>query len=159
MRRAERQITDLVTIKDIFAQAVVCRLGMCDLDGIPYIVPLNYGYEFFGNMPCLYFHGAQQGKKVDIIKTNPVICFEIDNPLGVKMSNTPEGHSFYYQSIVGWGRMEILTENADKIYALQKILSQVKARTDFVFDSKVLDYTLVMALKVDKYTGKQNIAK
>ena len=48
MRRSDREVKDLNTIKEIISKCEVVRLAMCE-DNIPYIVPLNYGYEFDGN--------------------------------------------------------------------------------------------------------------
>ena len=45
MRRKDREVKDLNTIKEIISKCEVVRLAMCE-DNIPYIVPLNYGYEF-----------------------------------------------------------------------------------------------------------------
>ena len=45
----------------------------------PYIVPLNFGFSD----DSLYFHSAHKGRKIDILKKNPRVCFEFD--LGVKI--------------------------------------------------------------------------
>ena len=65
MRRKDREVKDLNTIKEIISKCEVVRLAMCE-DNIPYIVPLNYGYEFDGNNLVLYCHCANSGKKLDI---------------------------------------------------------------------------------------------
>ena len=44
MRRKDREITHIHTILDLVSECKVCRLAMTD-GGVPYIVPLNYGYE------------------------------------------------------------------------------------------------------------------
>lgn len=49
------------------------RLGLCD-GGRPYVVPVAYGYSD----GKIYFHGAKTGKKLDIIRRNDSVCFEID---------------------------------------------------------------------------------
>ena len=49
------------------------RLGLC-LESEPYIVPVAYGYE----QGKVYFHSARQGKKLDFIKKNNRVCFEVD---------------------------------------------------------------------------------
>jgi nitroimidazol reductase NimA-like FMN-containing flavoprotein (pyridoxamine 5'-phosphate oxidase superfamily) len=65
MRRKDRKITDRAEIEAIIAKAQVCRLAMADKDR-PYIVPLSFGYED----NTLYFHSANTGKKIDILKNN-----------------------------------------------------------------------------------------
>ena len=49
------------------------RLGLC-LENEPYIVPIAYGYE----QSKIYFHSARQGKKLNFIKRNNRVCFEVD---------------------------------------------------------------------------------
>ena len=73
MRRHDKQITDASEIEDILRKASVCRLALCD-EGRPYIVPLCFGYK--DNV--LYFHSASAGKKLDILRKNNNVCFEVD---------------------------------------------------------------------------------
>ena len=73
MRRNEREITDPKIIEEIIHQATICRIALYDAD-YPYIVPLNYGYE----SGALYFHSAKEGKKIDLIRKNSRVCFEIE---------------------------------------------------------------------------------
>ena len=40
----------------------------------PYVVPVSYGYD----QGRIFFHSAKQGKKVDFIKNNDRVCFEVD---------------------------------------------------------------------------------
>jgi nitroimidazol reductase NimA-like FMN-containing flavoprotein (pyridoxamine 5'-phosphate oxidase superfamily) len=58
--------------------ATVCHLGLAD-GGEPYVVPVNFGYA----NDCLYFHSAQSGHKIDLLKRNPRVCFEIDTDLQI----------------------------------------------------------------------------
>ncbi len=73
MRKKEKQINDIAGIEDVLSRALVCRLALCENDR-PYIVPLCFGYED----NALYFHCAQQGKKLDILRKNNNVCFEVD---------------------------------------------------------------------------------
>ena len=68
MRKKNKEITDIDEIEGIIKKATCCRIGLVDGDE-PYIVPLNFGYE----NSTLYFHGASEGRKIDLIKDNKVI--------------------------------------------------------------------------------------
>ena len=72
MRRKDREIEDRAELESIIGAAMVCRLAMSE-DDRPYIVPLCFGYKD-GN---LYFHSAEEGKKLEILRVNSSICFEI----------------------------------------------------------------------------------
>ena len=73
MRKKEREITDIGEIEKIIRKATVCRLGLA-LNDVPYVVPLSFGYAD----KTLYLHGAKEGKKLDIIRQNNRVCFEVD---------------------------------------------------------------------------------
>ena len=79
MRRKEREIVNQQDIEAIIRQSLVCRLAMTDGNS-PYVVPLCFGYRD----QTLYFHGAGQGKKLDILKKNSQVCFEFDLTTGLK---------------------------------------------------------------------------
>jgi len=79
MRRNDRAVDSLTEITSILEDCQVCRLAMCDED-MPYIVPLNFGYTLTDGVLTLYFHCAPEGRKVDILRRNPRVCFEMDIP-------------------------------------------------------------------------------
>ena len=55
------------------------------VDNCPYIVPLSFGFE--GN--CLYFHTAREGKKIDMIRQNNTVCFELEADCEVVRAESP----------------------------------------------------------------------
>ena len=58
MRRKDKEITNSPDLEVILQKAKVCRLGLLDGD-LPYIVPINYGY----NTGEIFIHAAKEGKK------------------------------------------------------------------------------------------------
>ena len=70
MRRKDREITDICAILELVSECKVCRLAMTD-GGVPYIVPLNYGYEYADGALTFYFHSAKEGRKLEILKRTP----------------------------------------------------------------------------------------
>ena len=77
MRRKDREVTDPGRIADVISRCACCRIGFCD-GGEVYIVPLNFGYEIKDNACTFYFHGAKEGRKIDLIHKNPKVGFEMD---------------------------------------------------------------------------------
>ncbi len=69
MRRTDREVKDTAEIMKIIEKCDVCRLGLSD-GNVPYVVPMNYGYEYSDGKLTLYFHGAKEGKKLQIIQNN-----------------------------------------------------------------------------------------
>ena len=66
MRRKEREVKERAAIEEILRACKVCRLAMNGEDGVPYIVPLNFGYTWSGEQPVFYLHSAQSGRKLDL---------------------------------------------------------------------------------------------
>jgi hypothetical protein len=57
----------------ILKKHVYGRLGL-NFQNESYVVPVVYKYD----QGKIYFHSSQQGKKVDFIKNNNRVCFQID---------------------------------------------------------------------------------
>jgi nitroimidazol reductase NimA-like FMN-containing flavoprotein (pyridoxamine 5'-phosphate oxidase superfamily) len=101
MRRKEKEIVDINEKLKIIAKCKVCRLAMAD-DNQPYIIPLNFGYAYENDILILYFHGAYEGMKIDILKKNDKVCFEIDCNHALIEATEPSKYSFAFESIIGF---------------------------------------------------------
>ncbi|MFR6041635.1 MAG: pyridoxamine 5'-phosphate oxidase family protein, partial [Dysosmobacter welbionis] len=77
MRRKDRAVTDPAKIRAVLAECQVCRLGLRDGDRV-YVVPLNFGLAEREGKQFLYFHGAKEGRKADLIRQGGCACFEMD---------------------------------------------------------------------------------
>jgi nitroimidazol reductase NimA-like FMN-containing flavoprotein (pyridoxamine 5'-phosphate oxidase superfamily) len=77
MRRKDKEIADINEKMSIIEECKFCRLGLSE-NNYPYVIPINYGYTYENETLTLYFHGAIEGKKIDIIQKNNNACFEID---------------------------------------------------------------------------------
>jgi nitroimidazol reductase NimA-like FMN-containing flavoprotein (pyridoxamine 5'-phosphate oxidase superfamily) len=98
MRRKDREITGIEEQLGLINKYKVCRLGISE-DNRPYIVPLNFGYEYKNRELTLYFHSAQGGKKMDILKKNPQACFEIDGEHALIGGPAACDYGYAYESI------------------------------------------------------------
>jgi len=119
LRRYDRQITDKAAIEAILHRAGVGRLGLA-VGNLPYVVPLNYVYH----NGAIYFHCADEGRKIDMLKANPQVCFEVDEDYGIVRSNKPSPHSTHYASVIVFGRAQIVDDLQRKFDALQALLDK-----------------------------------
>ena len=103
MRRADREIREFDRMLAVADACDCCRLGLLD-DAGAYIVPLNFGYEAEGEKLTLYFHGAGQGKKIDLIREQKSASFEMDTRHALVEGETACAYSYRYQSVMGRGR-------------------------------------------------------
>lgn len=145
-------MTEIQQIEQIIRRAVICRLGLSD-NGKPYIVPLCFGYED----RTVYFHMAQSGKKLDILRSNPQVCveFEADCELVRKDYSACCDWGMKYRSVIGFGAAEIVEDPQEKDHALQVIMRQYADSDEpFTFSPAVFKQTAVIRVRIDEMTGK-----
>ncbi len=150
MRRKEKEITDIDEIERVIRRAIHCCIGLVHNDE-PYIVPVSFGYE----RDALYFHGALEGRKVELIKKNNKVCFEIDTDVEPVKSEKPCDWTMKYRSVMGVGRAYIVENDEEKIYGLRLIMKQY-SEGEFSFPKSRLDSVLVVRVDIGSITGKQS---
>ena len=152
MRRKDREITDFDEMMKIIAKCDTCRLAMFD-DEFPYIIPLNFGTDIENGQLYLYFHSAKEGTKLDLIRKNNKVTFEMDCEHNIIMYDERMSCTMGYESVIGHGIVEFV-EDENKINAL-KILMRHYHEEDFKFNEKVATMTEVFRVKVLDMTGKR----
>ncbi|MCF8080667.1 MAG: pyridoxamine 5'-phosphate oxidase family protein [Desulfobacterales bacterium] len=150
MRRKDKQIDDPAVIESIIRRSLVCRLAMTD--GLhPYVVPISFGYR--GR--CLYFHSAGEGKKIELLRENPRVCFEFDCDLNLKKSDRPCRWGMKFKSVVGFGTARFIEDPAQKREALSVIMAHY-AGERFELPDEEIRRTTVFCVKIEQMTGKQS---
>jgi nitroimidazol reductase NimA-like FMN-containing flavoprotein (pyridoxamine 5'-phosphate oxidase superfamily) len=158
MRRADREITTTGEKLGIIGRCKVCRLGMADGEE-PYIVPLNFGYEYTEGTLLLYFHSAREGRKIDILRKNRRACFEMDGEYRLIEGDTACEYGFSYESVTGLGLVEFIEDREEKVRALNLLMRhQTGEDRDFDYQETQLDRVAVYRLRVESFTGKHRPA-
>ncbi len=150
MRKAEREIKDQRELEDVIRRAEVCRLAMID-DGVPYIVPMNFGYRD----GTFYFHCAREGRKLDILRKHPRVCFELEADVRLARGDDPCKWSTSYESIIGWGVADIIVDEEEARKGLEVLMSHY-TEGPFDFDPRSLSLTAVIKVKAERMTGKRS---
>lgn len=151
MRKARQEIKDKHILAEILKSAVICRMAMMDGE-LPYIIPFNYGY----GDGCLYIHSAPDGKKIDLLRTNPEVCFEVEDEMEITKGEQACDWSTRYRSVVGYGTVEILSDGESKKRGLEVIMAQHGAPELVRFNQKNLDRMVILKLTITSMTGKQS---
>lgn len=155
MNRRDREITDINRMEAILKQCGVCRLALND-EGAPYIVPLSVGYAREGDRFFLYFHQAKIGKKLDLMRKNPHVAFEMDAGYEVIPSQRTCGYTARFQSLMGRGTLtEVTGEEAAE--GLRAILRQCGVPAPGEITESMLNAVVVTKLTVETMTGKANV--
>lgn len=153
MRRADREIKEFDKMIQVIEKCDVCRLALND-DNYPYILPLNFGMRLEDGKIVLYFHGAAEGKKYELIEKNNKASFEMDCAHRLVTNGTKDNCTctMEYESVIGQGYVEILSE--DEKYDALCILMKHYHKEDCKFDKRVMKNTTVFKLTVESCSGK-----
>ncbi len=151
MRRSDKEITDSREIAAIIEKAAVCRIALVD-DGYPYIVPVN----FVVRNNYLYFHSSPQGRKIDILRRNNRVCFEMDCDGETVKADVPCSWGTRYRSVIGFGLAFFLGEANEKKQALDYLMEKYSGRQDFSYAIEALEKVTVFSVQIEKITGKKS---
>ncbi len=152
MRRKDKEITNPSELEVILKKAKICRLGLLDVD-VPYIVPVHYGY----NNKNLYIHAAKEGKKIDLIKKNPKVCFEVELDHKIRNTGIPCNWSTSYKSIIGYGTASLITDMEEKKQSLGFLIDHYSPGTVYDFSKNMVESVAVIKIIIDNMTGKQSL--
>jgi nitroimidazol reductase NimA-like FMN-containing flavoprotein (pyridoxamine 5'-phosphate oxidase superfamily) len=153
MRKKDREIKDTKELEEILQKADVCRIAFA-VDGIPYIVTMNFGHIWKDRL-TLYFHCAKEGKKLELLKRNSTACFEMDTDHELVEAANACDWGMKYRSIVGLGSLEKIEEETEKRKGLDCIMDHYGFDGKKEYDEKVLNTTEILRLTVTEFTGKK----
>ena len=154
MRRIDREITDKAEIVDVLSRCDTVRIGMRG-EEYPYVVPVSFGVETEDGVPVVYFHCAKEGLKVDLLKKDPRVCVEGD--IFIRVERTQRGITARYESVIGFGRCELLTGPADVLHGLRVVTDHYDP--GFKVDScPGLERLYVGRITLASLTGKRNLS-
>ena len=156
MTRREREVTDINKILEILDKSKVVRLGLVDGDEA-YVVPMNYGYTYENDKLTLYLHGARRDKKIDLMKQNPKVFFEMDCDIVPFEGEVACKYGITYSSIMGKGKAEILENPEEKMQALTYLM-KTQTGKDFEFNEKLVSVVAVIRIDVTEFTAKHRPA-
>jgi uncharacterized protein len=149
MWRKDREITNIPEIEAILREVTVCRIALAE-GNQPYIVPVCFGYE----PGFLYVHSAMEGKKIDVLRVNPRVCFEVDLCDGIVKGKTACSWGVRYRSVIGFGRATVLTGHEEKKHGLNCIMRQYHGGIHEFSDAD-LSSVAVIRIAIESMTGKK----
>ncbi len=147
-----QQITDKEEMAAVISRCKVCHLAMVDENGKPYLVPMNFGYE----QGYIYLHGAQQGRKMDILSKNPAVAvnFTTDHELQYQSEHVACSYSMKYRSVTVEGDIEFIEDRDQKIRALDIIMAQYSNR-EFKYNDPALREVSTYRVIIKEMTGRK----
>ena len=137
---------------ELLQRAELGRLGLAGKD-YPYVVPLNF---------CLlkgkiYFHGAFQGKKMEIITKESRVCFEVDEGHLIQPKK-PGDCSYSYRSVIVYGEARPLEKHEKELFMEAALGLFEKYVISHVPEIKeeLIEKTQMVEITIHELTGKKS---
>ncbi len=119
---------------EVLTKAPYITLSMTEQDGTPYAIPLSLAKADNG---CLYFHGAQEGKKIEILKQNNKVCLSAVTKCKPVVGPKDNSFTLEFQSAIAFGIAEEVTDEDEKIYAMKTICERFLPNHMAAFNSSI----------------------
>ncbi|MCP4568146.1 MAG: pyridoxamine 5'-phosphate oxidase family protein [FCB group bacterium] len=125
MRRTEHKCGDITEFETISSSADVGYLGLLTTDGYPRVIPVNFATEG----ETVYFHGAIEGEKYDLLKESPKVTFSMNLvysyiPSYWTSKKSAGTATMFYKSALIKGRGSIVTDEQEKAFALNLLMKK-----------------------------------
>ncbi len=151
-----RKVTfnDPKRVYDVISRCEVCYMGMTDEQGLPYVLPFNFGYE----EGVIYLHSAGTGKKIEILKKKPEVCiaFSTDHHLKFVNEGVACSYGMRFRSVLAYGKVVFVDDPAEKQRILNLIMKHYTGRDDFAYNMPAVLDVAVFKVVVDEFTGKES---
>ena len=126
-------------------------LALHGVNGYPYAVPVSYVY----NGEKLLFHSAKNGHKIDAILKNAAASFCVIDQDQI----VPEEYTTYFRSIIAFGRIRILEDDAEKRSAIEKLAVKYAPDDTAEHRDKAIEREwkplCLMEMEIENLMGKQ----
>jgi nitroimidazol reductase NimA-like FMN-containing flavoprotein (pyridoxamine 5'-phosphate oxidase superfamily) len=161
MRRREKEIHSRKVLNELLSTAPVCRIGLASgapgasLEGenrqdYPYVVPLHFVHD----QGRIYIHSARAGKKIEMLKSNPRVCVEIDEFLELKTAEKACAYGTRFRSLIAFGTARIVEAAEQKRRALQLFMKKYTGKS-FGFSDREIESVAIIEIRIEEVTGKQ----
>lgn len=146
-----RMLTNPQEVLDTADKCEICFVSMVDNEGMPYMVPMNFGLK----EGVIFLHSAQTGRKIDILKNNPNVCvgFTTDHKLRWQSEGVACSYSMKYRSIRAYGTVRFIENEDEKIAALNVIMQKYTGK-DFTYNTPSIREVLCWCVDVKNWEGK-----
>jgi uncharacterized protein len=136
----------------IISGSIVCHIAMIDNEGLPYVIPFNFGYKD----SRLYIHTAPEGKKIEIWKKNPKVCvsFSTDYEMRIQNEKVACSYSMKYRSVLVHGELIPIDEFDSKIQVLNIVMGKYSDKSDFTYSKPAVENVKVFEIRINKVESR-----
>jgi nitroimidazol reductase NimA-like FMN-containing flavoprotein (pyridoxamine 5'-phosphate oxidase superfamily) len=150
----KKWITDREEMESLLREALMGCLATVGPDGSPYITPLHFVF-YQGK---IYFHCAVKGRKIDNIRANPRVCFEVHELTEIVQSQRVCDFGTHYRSVLVFGRARPLSDVDEKVLVLTALAEKYAGGQAVEPPTlKSAKGTEVIEITIEEMTGKRNV--
>ncbi len=144
--------TDQKFIEDTINQCDICFAGAVDEEGLPYVVPMNFGYHH----GIFYLHSAPEGRIVMALEKNNHICltFNVGQDLAFQHPKVACSYRMKAKSVVTEGRVTFIDDMDEKRSALNYIMAQYSDK-HFEYSDPAVQNVKIWRIDVDNIVCKE----
>ena len=151
VRRKDREVTDSDALKKVLKSTKYVTIALCVNDE-PYLVSLSHGYDEPRN--CLYFHCADEGKKLVYLKANSKVWGQAVQDYGVT-----DECDYAYTSVHFKGTVSLIEDLREKQHAMEVMVRQLSENPEeklAKIKTEKLAKTTMGRIDVSYMTGKKH---
>lgn len=140
--------------ESLLTDQVYGRLATTGADSRPYITPVNYVYT--GD--TIFIHSAFKGRKLENLRRNNRVCFEISSDEKLYVSGRACGFSMRYWSVIIEGTAEEVSDLQVKRLAIDSLME--KYGRGYVFTPAAdddLHKVNVIRINIETISGKSGV--
>jgi nitroimidazol reductase NimA-like FMN-containing flavoprotein (pyridoxamine 5'-phosphate oxidase superfamily) len=139
-------------IEGIIKKCKVCYVGMSDNEGIPYVLPMNFGFH----ENVIYLHSAQEGKSISILKNNPIVCVTFCTEPELVWQNEEVACSYRVrsESIICNGKVVFEEDYDEKVKALDIIMQQYSER-EFKYSEPSVKNVKIWKVEIEDISARE----
>ena len=123
-RLPERARYDAETLHAIIDEALICHVGFIvpdDRGESPVVIPTIH----WRDGDTLYFHGSAASRMLRTLRGGVDACVTVTLLDGLVLARSAFHHSMNYRSVVVFGKAREVTDRAEKLHALERLMAHI----------------------------------
>ena len=139
-------------IEEILKSEKICFVGFSDENGIPYVLPMNFGYE----NEILYLHSAPEGKALRILEQNRNVCITFCTQPKLIWQHPDVACSYRMQSasVVCNGKV-VFEEDFDEKVRILNIIMRQYVDKEFTYSNPAVNNVKIWKVDIDTIAAKE----
>lgn len=139
-------------IDEIINSNTLCYVGMVDTEGLPYVIPMNFGYA--GDI--IYMHSAPEGKSIESLEKNPNVCitFCSKNELVYQNEEVACSYGIKGSSVICRGKVVFVKDDLQEKERILNIFMKQYSDRAFTYSEPALRNVLVWKVEIESVTTR-----